>query len=116
MARNNIKLLTERQRLALKEKYYFEYEPGYVVVKLHDYGRSTKHPDDRPFHINSTIRKLIFSVDAINIWKQLYDDEKTRTSLIDIQHAVNSLSVMYQPVNLDTVKKFMKDSVKIKKI
>lgn len=116
MPRNNIKLLTDRQRIALKEKYYFEYEDGNVVVKLHGYGRSTKHPDDKPFHINSKIRKLVFSVDGINIWKELYVDERTRVSLIDVQHAVNSLYVMYQPVTVESVKKFMKDCIKVKKI
>lgn len=116
MSRNNIKLLTDRQRIELKEKYYFEYEDGFVVVKLHDYGRTTKHPDDKPFHINSTIRKIIFSLDAINIWKELYLDEKTRASLIDVQHAVNSLYVMYQPINVASVRKFMKDGIKVKKI
>lgn len=112
MSRNNIKLLTERQRAEFKEKYYFEYEPGYVVVKLYDYGRITKHPDNKSFHINSTIRKLIFSVDAIDIWKTLYKDPKTRISLIDVQHAVNSLYVMYQPITLKNVTNFLKNLAK----
>ena len=116
MSRNNVKLLTDRQRIELKEKYYFEYEEGFVVVKLHDYGRITKHPDNKSFHINSPIRKVVFSLDAIRIWKELYADEKTRASLIDVQHAVNSLYVMYQPINTESVKKFMKDAIKVKKI
>lgn len=116
MARNNIKLLTNSQRVALNDKYIFEHKDNMILVKLHDYGRITAHPDDKPFSINSSIRKITFSIDAINIWKELYKDPKTRESLVNVQHAVNELYVTYQPVDISSVKKFMKDSIKVKKI
>lgn len=116
MSRNNVKLLTDQQRIDLKSEYYFEHEDGFILVKLYHYGRVTKHPDDKPFHINSPIRKVCFSMDAIDIWKELYKDEKTRMSLIDVQQAVNSLYVTYQPISLESVKQFLQHSNKVHQI
>lgn len=116
MARNNVKLLNEKQLDELNSHYYFEPDGDDILVKIYHYGRITRHPMSENFSINAKIRKLVFTTEAMNIWREIYDDEKTRKSLIDIQNAVNSLYVMYQPITKDSVMKVLRDSAKIKRV
>lgn len=121
MARNNVKPLTEEQRIAFNKKYVFEYDfkTDEIIVKFTNYGRITTHNSNKNFSINSNIRKITFTVDAINIWKELYVDKETRESLIDVQNAANNLYVTYQEISLDSVKRFIRNwdgSMKVKEI
>ena len=107
MSRNNVKLLTATQLDKLNDKYDFYVEGEYIVVKLRNYNRSTKLPLDKSFFINSDIRKISFSVDAIKLWLKLKDE--TKYTLLDIQQAVNSAYILYIEINekniLDLLKK-----------
>ena len=107
MSRNNVKLLTATQLDKLNDKYEFFVEDNDIVVKMRHYNRSTKHPLDKSFFINSKIRKISFSLDAINLWLKLKDE--TKYTLLDIQQAVNSAYVLYIEINekniLDLLKK-----------
>lgn len=107
MARNNIKLLTAEQLAHFNKRYHFSKEGNDIVVRIDDYARETKHPVNAPFAINAKkIRKICFSLEAINIWISLCDMKCTWT-LVDVQNAVNALYIMYQKINVESVKQVL---------
>lgn len=109
--RNNIKLLTDEQLTALKQKYSFSYKDGSVVVSIIGYNRVTKHPCTTSFSINSTVRKVTFTVEAIDIWRRL----NFEWSLLDVQQAVNTLTVCYQLITLQSVKRMLQSNMELQK-
>lgn len=117
MKRNNVRLLTDKELDILNYKYTFEIEDNNILVKLNHIDRITYHDIDKPFSINvKNLRKITFSLDAIEIWKSLYNDEP-RPNLFEIQQAVNKLIITYQQVNIENVKALLNgQSIKIKKI
>lgn len=107
MPRNHIKLLTTDQLEILNADYYFELDDAEknVIVKLYNYERKTAHPIGKGFSINSRIRKISFSPEAIDIWVQMYKkDCHMSTTLFDVQQAANRLSILYQEINIESVK------------
>ena len=110
MARNNIKHLSSGMLEKLNEKYYFDVEDDDIIVGLNHYQRITRHPQTKPFHINSTCdikRKICFNLVAINFWLQFHEDGLP-FSLFDVQQAVNVLTITYQDIDRDSVLKFLK--------
>lgn len=105
MAGNNIKLLTDRQLVALDEKYSFDIDGEDIIVKVKDYNRETRHPIDKSFSINSKIRKITLSSDAILIWSQFY--KSGPYSLFEVQNAINKLYLTYQDITITNVKKIL---------
>lgn len=105
--RNNVKLLTGRQLEKFNEKYRFTLdEDDNIVVTLSNYGRVTKHDSKKGFSINSDIRKITFSIDAIELWKEL--KEESECSLIDVQQAYNILTLSYEIPTIDSIKRLIK--------
>lgn len=117
MKRNNIRLLTDKELNILNYKYTFEIEDDNILVKLNHIDRITYHDINKPFSINvKNLRKITFNLEAIEIWKNLYND-KLRPNLIEIQQAVNKLIITYQQVNIENVKGLLNgQTIKIKKI
>lgn len=103
MARNNIKILTDEQLTILTNKYRFalDEQTSKILVRTAGYSKVTCHLSTEPFSINakSLKRKVCFSLNAIEIWKNL----KNRYSLFQIQDSVNRLTLMYQNINEETV-------------
>lgn len=115
MARNNVKLLTAVQLEKLNQKYIFDADDDNIIVKIANYDRVTKHPKNEVFHINSKIRKVCFSMEAINIWLAIRNEYAY--SLFDVQQAANILYVTYCPINTDSVLKLLKNPTqKIKRL
>jgi len=115
MSRNNIKILTDVQLAKLNSKYLFILDGDDIVVSNRNYSRDTRHPKNKSFAINSKIRKVTFSIDAINYWIECVTNDIVDYSLFDIQQAVNKLYVLYQPINFKSVMKILKtESTKIK--
>ena len=107
MSRNNVKLLTEQQIDALTNKYIFSIDGNDIVVRTSAYNRETRHPIDQPFHINAKhIRKICFNLEAINIWRSLLS-KGFPANLIVVQQAVNMLTVTYQTITEDNVRKIL---------
>ena len=107
MPRNHIKLLTVDQLETLNATYFFELDDDEknIVVKLYSYDRQTLHPLDQGFSINSKIRKISFSTEAIEIWSIMYKENPSMsTTLFDVQQAVNRLSILYQIPEVENVK------------
>lgn len=106
MKRNNTKLLSPRQLDEMNEKFEFIYdEPtDSVLVKCRNYKKITPHPASQGFAINSKIRKVSFTTDSIQIWKEL----KANYSLLDVQQTVNKLYLTYQPITKSSVENSLK--------
>lgn len=112
MTKNHIKLLTGSEQRAFNEKYKFTVTDNKIAVSVSGYNRITLHDIDKPFMINSKIRKITFTVEAINLWLMLKDDH----SLVDVQQAVNYLIVSYQPVTVKNVLKALDFHLKVKNV
>ena len=109
--RNNIKLLTQKELEQLNEKYFFELEGDMILVCLHHYDRVTAHPVNKSFHINcKDVRKVCFSLDAIDVWKQMIKKTK-KYSLFDVQQAVNKLHLMYLDTTYTNVERMLENGI-----
>lgn len=107
MKRNNVKLMTTVELNELKEKYSFELNnSNNILVKTKTNSRLTYHNINKPFRINIIGKRVVvFSKDAIDIWKDLY--EKYNYSLLDVQNAVNKLYISFQEINKENVQKIL---------
>ena len=88
-------------------------EGKFIVVTTNNYQlRKILHSSDESFIISSPKRKITFSVEAINYW---INDFKEDYTLIDVQNAINILTVTYQTVNKEEIRKQLeRKSSKIK--
>ena len=102
MPKSNIKLLTKDERQYFRDNYSFELQGNFVLVKFKNYGRVVAHSIFEPFSIVSKIRKITISVNAINLWKDKFMN--TDTSLVDVQNAMNALTIAYQATDYTDVK------------
>ncbi len=109
MKQNNIKLLTLEQLNKLKDMYYFNLnESGTkVIVGNTHYKRETYHPINENFSLNSKIRIVTITKEAIQIWIKL----KKKYNLFDIQQVVYILSMMSQEVTTTLVKKLLDNNI-----
>lgn len=101
--RNNVKLLSCRELCALNDKYCItvDDDTDNILVVLRNYNRVTKHSKDKPFSISSKIRKITFSMDAIDFWlRHLHD---CKFSLFDIQQVINYASISYLKLSDKTI-------------
>lgn len=102
MPKSNIRLLTNDERHFFNNNYIFTLKDDVILVKVKDYDRTTSHPIDKGFSISTKMRKIKISVEAINMWKDNFVNSKH--SLIDVQNAINALTLSYQSLSYDDVK------------
>lgn len=101
MPDNHRKALSDIAVQKLDNIYYFEYdkERNIITTRLTTCKKATEHDASKPFHINAKKlgRKVVFSMDAINIWKGFQNDKKLcKFTLFQVNNAVNKLKIMYQ--------------------
>jgi len=106
----NLRALTDEELNFIDNNYKFETledknNKRYIIVSFNGYDRRVLHDFDKPFLINTSVRKVNISTDAINYW---YNDFKDNYSLIEVQNAINVLIVLYQPVNKEEIEKQLK--------
>lgn len=101
MPRSNIKLLTKDERRYFKENYTFSIKDDFILVKFNSYGRTVAHPVDEDFFIASKIRKIKISKEAIKLWMTKL--QNSEYSVVDVQDAMNALTISYQPTDFDDV-------------
>ena len=106
----NVRALTKDELDFLNSKYLFEYVQGYVVTSCAGFGRKVMHDINQGFSLNTPIRKIKITKDAIDFWINEFKDEYT---LLDVQNAISSLIVTYQDISLDDIKTVLqrKDSL-----
>ena len=102
MPRSNIRLLTKDERQFFKDNYEIIVNNGFILVINKHYKRITAHPIDVDFAIASKVRKIKITTEAINLWKEKFIN--TDVSLIEIQNAMNALTLSYQYTNYEDVK------------
>ncbi len=107
----NIKILKSDELDFLNDIYTFKTinDDKDIVVECRHFNRKTLHSTDSGFIISSKIRKLSITKDAIDYWIGYFKDTN---SLIDVQHAINKLTIMYKDVNLDTLKEELNHNCK----
>lgn len=108
MPDNNRKVLSDSIISKFNEIYKFTYDEdsNTIVTTLKDCKRVTNHDANNSFLILSKKlgRKIIFSIEDINFWKEFQKDPKlSEFTLFDIHNSVNKLKALYQPVNSKTL-------------
>jgi len=102
MPKSNIKLLTKDERQFFKDNYSFSVKDDFILVKFKDYGRIVAHDANSDFSIASKVRKIKISKEAIKLWKEKFIN--TDFTLVDVQNAMNSLTIAYQATDYNDVK------------
>lgn len=100
----NIRILNNEEIDYLKERYIFELvdagEDVYVAVKTSTFHRKVLHDAKASFSINTPIKRITITPEAVNYWKELQQYD-----LITIQNTINCLSIMYQAVSKEEIVK-----------
>lgn len=107
MKRNNVRLLTDAEIENVKSRFAFYVNDDKIAVEAFKNNRITYHSINESFSLNiKNLRKITFTLDAINIWLTLLL-QKERPNLLDVQQVVNKLIISYQKINIDNVKKIL---------
>ena len=114
MPDNNRKILTKKILDELNQKYVITYNEATTEINVgfRTSKRVTIHSSNAPFFIlNKTLKKkVVFSLDAINIWKDFQKDSKmSKYTLFDVNNAVNKLKIMYLPAESWRVKEVLEN-------
>lgn len=114
MPRRNIHCLSNDERDYFNSRYSFDVIQNdngpTLVVKIVDYNRQTRRPLTKSFYIRTCIRKLTITVEAIEMWHSYFYGKQKEYSLIDIQDAMNKLTVSYQELTYENVLDVLKHS------
>lgn len=96
----NIKALTNEELKFIVEKYHFELFENYVVVSTNN--RKTLHDKSTSFSLLLPLerRRIKITSRAIDLWIEKYID---KYSLIEVQNAINTLTVTYQNPNEENI-------------
>lgn len=108
MAGNNIKLLTKKELSNLKNLYYFKLDDSKqnILVGNNYMRRITPHPINKGFGLNSKVRVIKISKEAISIWMGLKE-----YNLFEIQQAINILKMLFQEIDTTSVKKLLDKNI-----
>ena len=93
MSKNNVKIITKSELEYLNSRYDFEVSGNAILVKIKNYNRVTMHPLGKSFSLNTKVRKVTITPDAVNVWQTHF---KSKFSLFDVQNAINVLIATYQ--------------------
>lgn len=115
MPRRNIHCLAKDERQYFNEKYDFSIvknddDTEDVVVKIIDYNRMNRHSIDTKFSLLTCIRRLTITVEAMHMWRDHFYGKTKEFTLIDIQDAMNRLTVSYQELTYENVLDVLKSS------
>ena len=104
MKKGNIRLLTKDELNRFEEKYSFELQNDYIVVKCNNFNRPTMHDLNKDFFLSCGGRKIIINSIVSDLWKRYFQD----MSIVKLQNIVNQLTIMYQDVTLDNINKILR--------
>lgn len=102
MPRSNIKLLTKDERQYFKDNYTFILKDDVILTQFKGYGRLVAHSVNEDFNLSSKVRKIKISKEAIKLWMTKFKD--TDFNIVDVQNAMNALTISYQATDIDDVK------------
>ena len=114
MSKNNLSILSKDDLKYLNDTYEITIDDNQsmLFVKPKHYDRTVCHPTNRNFAINSKVKKVTITVEAIEIWKKHFKEY----SLFDVQNAINTLIIMYQhPEETNVLEQLKKTDNRIKR-
>lgn len=93
--KGNIKALTNDELKFIMDRYDFQSTEFGVLVVTN--GRRTLHDFDKSFSLLLPLerRRIKITKKAMDLWNEKYLD---KYSLIEVQNAINTLAVTFQPV------------------
>ena len=97
MKKCNIKLMTKSELKLLNDIYTFKYIDGGILATTKNYNRKVIHDIDKKFLINSKIRNIYITPQAMKMWVDNF--QNSEYTLLDIQNAINSLIISYQNID-----------------
>ena len=100
MGRNNAKVISDSEMSYLKSRYVFEVDGSQILVKIQNYDRVTAHPLTKGFSLNTKVRKIGLTSEAIKLWDESFKD---KYSLFEVQNAINTLISTYQQPSFEDV-------------
>lgn len=114
MGKNNAKVISESEMTYLNSRYIFTIDGSQILVKIQNYDRVTAHLMSKGFSLNTKVRKIDITPEAIKLWNESFKD---KYSLFEVQNAINTLVSTYQQPSFEEVADQLKrGSAKIKKI
>ena len=112
-ALKNVRILDDKELEFLVGKYIFEFQEGlsknYIVVTTSNYARKVLHEADKSFTINTQIKRITINPQAIEFWKEL----DFKYNLIEVQNALNILSISYQEITRYSILEAIRKNYKI---
>ena len=105
MGKNNIKVISSSEMEYLNSRYSFSIEGNQILVKIKNYNRVTAHPANASFSLNTKVRKLDITPEAVKLWN---DSFKDKHSLFEVQNAINILISTYQTPSFEEVAEQLK--------
>ena len=112
MNKNNAKILTDEELAFLNNRYAFEVTDDTILVKIQNYNRVTAHPIGVTFALNTKVRKVDITPDAVKIWDAHFKD---KWSLFEVQNAINILIMTYQMPEINDINdQLVRGTAKIK--
>lgn len=105
----NVRALTDEELKYFVENYEFTLKDEDIIVKKKTYGLRTLHDASQAFSINDRVinRVIRITKEAIDLWIDKFMDSY---SLIEVQAAINRLTVLYQDLTTEEIAKQMKVS------
>lgn len=83
--------------------YDISIEGDNVVVKCKNYTRTRVHPKNEEFCINSKVKRITFTKDAIDF----FEKHQSKYTLIEVQNVVNILSISLQNITEENIKRIL---------
>ena len=96
----NTKALNDLELHYIKTNYLFDADEKYIYVSYKNSSKVVVHPISHNFILSTKVRKITILVEAINLWINKY---KNNYSLIEVQNALNTLAVTYQPITNENI-------------
>ena len=105
MSRNNVKVITETEMQYLNSRYMFQVDGSQILVRIQNYDRVTAHPLDKGFFLNTKVRKIDITPEAIKLWNESF---KSKYTLFEVQNAINILISTYQMPSFEDIAEQLK--------
>ena len=99
----NIKLLSDKELEAFKEKYKISLWNNQILVECSNFNRPTLHARDKTFFLISAGRKINITPNIIDLWINHFQNYH----LVEIQNYANMLYLMLQNPTKEDIEKII---------
>lgn len=101
MKKSHLKLLTKEELKYFNDTYSFKIIDEGILTTTKNYNRVVVHDIDKDFLINTKIRNVKITSQAMKMWINYF--KNTKYTLFDIQNAINALIISYQDIDSEEV-------------